>query len=74
MHKLKVRKIGNSFGVTFPKEVLALLRVGEGEELILTETAEGYSLTSCDVDLEAAMKAFERGRKKYRNALRELAK
>ncbi len=74
MHKLKIRKIGNSLGVTLPKEVLATLRLEEGEEIILTETKDGFAIRPNDADLEDAMQAFARGRKRYRNALRELAK
>lgn len=74
MYKLKVRKIGNSLGVTLPKEALARLKVGEGDALILTETPDGFLVTPYDEKFEAAMEAFAEGRKKYRNALKELAR
>ncbi len=74
MYELKVRRIGNSLGVTLPKEALAKLGVGEGEVLFLTETPEGFRVTPYDEKFEKAMKAFDRTRKKYRNAFRELAK
>ena len=53
-YELKVRKIGNSYGVVLPKEALATLRVKEGDTLTATE-APHLS-------------------RRYRNALRELAK
>ena len=74
MYKLKLRKIGNSLGVTLSKEVLADLKVGEGDTLILTETPDGFKVTPYDATFEASMDAFEEGRRKYRNALKELAK
>ncbi len=74
MYKLKIRKIGNSAGVTLPKEVLADLKVREGDTLILTKTPDGFKVTPYDETFEAGMKAFERARGKFRNALRELAK
>lgn len=74
MYQLKIRRIGNSLGVTLPKEALAKLNVGEGEVLFLTETPEGFSVTPYSEKFEKAMNAFERTRKKYRNAFRELAK
>jgi putative addiction module antidote len=74
MYQLKVRRIGNSLGVTLPKEALAKLDVGEGEVLFLTETPDGFRVTPYDEKFEKAMKAFEEGKKLYRNALRELAK
>jgi putative addiction module antidote len=74
MYQLKIRRIGNSLGVTLPKEALAKLDVGEGEILFLTETPDGFRVTPYDEKFETAMKAFEEGKKLYRNALRELAK
>jgi putative addiction module antidote len=74
MEKLKIRKIGNSLGATLPQEVLRKLNVAEGDSLFVTETPQGVQLTAYDPGFEAAMQAFEKTRKKYRNALRELAK
>jgi len=74
MIKLKVRRIGNSCGVTLPKHVLKRLNAGEGDEIIVNEIPNGYQLMANDEAFEAAMKAYERTRKRYRNTLRELAK
>lgn len=74
MVTLKVRKIGNSLGATFPQDVLNRLNVSEGDNLYITETPDGVQITPYDPDFEAAMDAFEVTRKKYRNAFRELAK
>jgi putative addiction module antidote len=74
MHELKIRRIGNSLGVTLPREALARLKVAEGERIFLTETPDGFSLTPYDETFKAAMDAFEEGRGRYRNALRELAR
>ena len=73
MYVLKVRRIGNSAGLTLPKEALAGLRVAEGDSLILTETLGGFLVTPYDPVFAEAMKAFDRTRRKYRNAFRELA-
>ena len=74
MYTLKIRKIGNSAGVTLPKEALARLELREGDTLTLTVTKDGFVITPYDETFEAAMKAYEEGSRKYRNALRELAK
>ena len=74
MYKLKIRKIGNSAGVTLPKQALADLKVQEGDTLILTKTPDGFKIMAYDEAFESGMKAFEEGRLKYRNALKELAK
>jgi putative addiction module antidote len=71
---LKVRKIGNSLGVVLPKDVLAKLKVSEGDELSVTETPDGVALERSDAEFQEQIEAARRGMKRYRNALRELAK
>ena len=72
--KLKIRKIGNSMGLILPKEVVEQLRVGEDDTVHYVVDSNGLHVTPFDPDFDAAMKAFERTRRKYRNALRALAK
>ena len=74
MYVLKTRKIGNSVGVILPKEMLDKHRIKEGDEIFATDLSDGLRLTPYQPDFEASMKAFERTCRKYRNALRELAK
>ncbi len=72
--KVKLRKIGNSVGVTLPKEDLARLQVREGDALYLTTDSEGMHLQPHDPLFEKKMQLFERTNRKFRNALKELAK
>ncbi len=72
--KLKIRKIGNSVGLILPKEVVEQLRVGEDDTVHYVVDSDGLHVTPFDPDFDAAMEAFERTRRKYRNAFRELAK
>lgn len=71
---LKVTKIGNSEGVILPKEVLARLKVSQGDSLYLVETDEGYSLTPYDANFAAQVDAGEAFAAQYRDVLRKLAK
>lgn len=73
--KTTVRKIGNSYGIILPKEALHTLKVKEGDALYLTD-APGCSLrvTPETQELASVMAIAERGMRKYRNALQELAK
>lgn len=71
---LKVRKIGNSLGVVLPKDVLAKLKVGEGDELSVSDTPEGVALTGFDDEVARQVEIMRDLAKRYRNALRELAK
>ncbi|MFG1184511.1 MULTISPECIES: AbrB/MazE/SpoVT family DNA-binding domain-containing protein [Xanthobacter] len=74
MVALKLGKIGNSVGAVLPKEVLARLKVEQGDTLYLTETPDGYHLTPYEPEFEAEMEAARKIMKKRRNVLRELAK
>ena len=71
---IKLRKVGNSLGVTFPKEVLDRLGLEEKSELHLIETEDGFTLKRHDPELDAVMAAYRKGAKQYYNALRELSK
>ena len=75
MQNLKVRRIGNSLGVVLPKALLAQLGVREGDELVVSAAPDGtMRVTPGNADLEEQLEAARRGMKRYRNALRELAK
>lgn len=71
--KVKARRMGGSIGATLPKEMAERLHIEEGDELTIVETDEGLLITPYDPAVEEAMEAYERGAKKYRNALRKLA-
>lgn len=71
---LKVRKIGNSLGVVLPKDVLAKLGAGEGDELSVSDAPEGVTLKHEDRAFQEQIEAARRAMKRYHNALRELAK
>ena len=74
MAKLKLRKIGNSFGVILPKEIIERLQVRDGDAVYATPTPDGVQLTAGDPNFEQVMDAYAEGKRQYRNALRELAK
>jgi len=69
-----LRQIGNSAGITIPKEILGRLHVQNGDKIHLVETETGVLMTPYDPDFEATMVAYAEGAAMYRNALRELAK
>jgi putative addiction module antidote len=71
----KVRKIGNSLGIVLPKEALNALKVEEGATLYLTEAPNGaLRITPEKPGFKEMMDLAEKAMRKYRNALRELAK
>lgn len=71
---LKIRAVGNSLGVVLPKDVLARLRVGEGDILHVVETGDGLRLVRHDPEFEKQMDAARKIMRRRRAVLRELAK
>ncbi len=71
---LKVRKIGNSYGVLLPKRLIEELGVKEGDRVFWVRTPDGIKLTPYDPDFEAVMESNRDYMRRHRNALRELAK
>ena len=74
MIKTTVRKIGNSYGIILPARALQALHANEGDELFLTESPDGLRITPYDPDFDETMKVAEGVMRRYKNALRELAK
>ena len=71
---LKLRKIGGSLGVIIPKEEIERMHLKEGDEVYGLPDGDGLLLQARDPAFERKLKAFEKTRRQYRNALRELAK
>ena len=70
---VKVIKVGNSAGMILPKEMLAKLRVSCGDNLYLTETANGLHLTPTDPEFETKMTLAETIMREDRDILHVLA-
>ena len=74
-HHTKLRKIGNSLGVILPKEILEDLQVEEGQALYISKCNDGgVTLTPRNEEFDRQMEIGRDLTKRYRNALRELAK
>lgn len=71
---LKIIQIGNSLGVTLPKELLATLQAGRGDSLTVTQAPDGFRLTSYDPEVEQQVEAGREVMREYRDTLRALAK
>ncbi|HTQ13280.1 MAG TPA: DUF3606 domain-containing protein [Rhizomicrobium sp.] len=72
--ELKVIQIGNSLGVTLPKEVLNALNVDKGDTLTFTAAPDGFRITPYDQEKARQFEIVRNIMKRRRNALRELAK
>ena len=71
--KLKVTTVGNSTGVILPKELLEKLRVGKGDTLFVTDTANGVELSPYDKELAYQMEVVESIMREDCDVLKKLA-
>ncbi len=72
--ELALRRVGGSIGATLPKEMAERLHLAAGDRVLAVETDRGILLTPYNPTTERALAVAARAAKKYRNALRELAK
>lgn len=71
--QVKLQKVGNSLGTTFPKEILDQFNIGEGDTLNLIVMEDGIKLMADDPNFERVMAAYKQGASQYHNAMRQLA-
>jgi len=72
--EVTLRQAGGSVSATLPKDMADRLRLEAGDRVLAVETDRGILLTPYDPAAERALKVAARTAKKYRNALRELAR
>jgi len=72
--ELTLRRVGGSIGATLPKDMAERLHLRAGDRVLAIETDGGILLTPYDPNTERALATASRMARKYRNALRELAK
>ena len=74
MRDLKLRQVGGSVGATLPKDMADRLHLAAGDRVLAVETEQGILLSPYDPETERALALAGRIAKRYRNALRQLAK
>ena len=72
--ELTLRQAGGSVSATLPKEMVDRLRLAPGDQVLAVETEQGILLTPYSDETQDALTAARSAAKKYRHALRELAK
>jgi putative addiction module antidote len=74
MITLKLTAVGTSTGVIIPKEMLARMNLGKGDQLYLVEAPDGgYRLTPYDPGFARKMEKADDIMRRYRNTLHVLA-
>jgi putative addiction module antidote len=72
---LQIKKIGNSVGLILPKDLLARLKLQEGDKLYVVEQTErGIKLSPYDPKHAKAMEIARRSFRKYADTYRALSK
>jgi len=74
VREIVLRQVGGSIGATIPKDMAERLHMDVGDRILVVETDQGLLLTPYDPDVETGLKIAAHAAKKFRNALRELAK
>jgi putative addiction module antidote len=72
---LQIKKIGNSLGLILPKDLLARLKLKEGDKFYVVEQTErGIKLSPYDPKHAEAMEFARRSFRKYADTYKALAK
>jgi len=74
LRQIRLRQAGGSVSATIPKEMADRLNVAAGDEVFVAETEDGILITPYDETTRRAIESGRRVAKRYRNALRELAR
>ena len=74
VREIKLRQSGGSVSATLPKDMADRLHLEAGDRVLALETDQGILLTPYDPEKACAIQVAAKAAKKYRNALRELAK
>ena len=73
--RLELKKIGNSTGLILPKELLARLRLEQGDAVVVTEGPErSITITPHSDDEEETMRIAREAMRKYAAVFKALAK
>lgn len=70
----KIRKIGNSLGITLPKQVIEELHLKDGDKLSVEKLDGILQLKPIDPEFEDWAEAYRELNADYKEVLKELAK
>jgi putative addiction module antidote len=73
--KLEIKKIGNSDGIIFPRELMQRLDLKRGQQIHIVELAGGgFQVLPYDPDFEKTVEIADEIMDEYRDTLTALAK
>ncbi|MYB07290.1 MAG: AbrB/MazE/SpoVT family DNA-binding domain-containing protein [Gemmatimonadetes bacterium] len=74
VRNVKLRRMGGSIGATLPKDMAERLHLEAGDDVLAVETANGILLSPYDLNVDQGLAIAAEAQKRYRGALRELAR
>jgi putative addiction module antidote len=74
VREITLRQVGGSIGATLPRDMADRLHLEVGDRVLAVETERGILLSPYDPEVEAGLAVAAHAARKFRNALRELAK
>jgi antitoxin MazE len=72
--ELTLRQVGGSIRATLPKDMAERLHLSPGDRVLAVETDQGILITPYDPQTDRALAIAAKVARRYRNALRQLAK
>ena len=72
--ELKIRKIGNGYGVLFPKQLLDEMRVTENSVIQVDKVGDAHQMKPLDEQFSRQVEAYLKTEPRHRQTYRELAK
>ena len=72
--ELTLRQVGGSIRATLPKDMAERLHLSSGDRVLAVETDQGILITPYDPETDRALAIAAKVARRYRNALRQLAK
>ncbi|NND70003.1 MAG: AbrB/MazE/SpoVT family DNA-binding domain-containing protein [Rhodothermales bacterium] len=70
---LKIRRFGGSVGLILSKSIAESLAIEEGDQVFVTSTPEGISISIYDPDFDEALEDSREFMRSHRNAFKKLA-
>jgi antitoxin MazE len=74
VREITLRQVGGSIGATLPRDMADRLHLEVGDRVLAVETERGILLSPYDPEVDAGLAVAAHAARKFRNALRELAK
>ena len=74
LKQIRLRQAGGSVSATLPKEMVDRMRLSPGDEVFAVDTPDGILITPYDETTARALEVARAGARRYRNALRRLAR